>query len=1191
MGTTMAPQGDTSAVQTLPQPDDPKALDKLAVVPVESRYDLQNEEVLKVLKTKFDDRIRLGQQERQRFEREWFRNILFYAGRHYEIWDRTRNRFRAKDLPAWWPKVVGNRLAKIWNDLVNVLVRGGRVSINYMPATDDFVDISVADMAESIRETLYAESDPENTVPEELANWIVGTGNGFLIPYYDHSDKYGTVSLSLFTCPQCGEDFRPVEAKAAGMRCPNCGAANAAPIAAESAEIASPDTGAPGSSTEDETGAVAPSQEGETAPPPVAAPVPAPNLEDRGHTEQIPIGRFSTVVCSPFEILGDQRIRNKRDWTWFIRQHIRDAEDQRNEYGVAVPPSPDKEMSLSQMFLDAMAFVTSASSSAFYDTTSLGRRGGEKALRSSEYHYYELPTPEFPKGVKAIRVGKSGPFVKFGPLPDTYGAGPRKGQPFLPLVHFGFDRQVGRFWRKTRIVDLISLQSFANLLMSMIRLTASRTGNSAWLNPTGSGVDQFTGDPGAIIPYTPVSLGGTTFAKPERIPAELSGVQSLIIMVNKVEEEMESIAGTQYLAGGDTPPGVVAACMDEETECLSKRGWLRHSELTDDDEIYTFDAKTERGVWCKPQKINRYQYRGEILVGENVHLSTVMTPNHRWCVGSLNDGVSREFAAKKRDRVHPNRKRRRPYNLKPIDKFRFVSAASLKRHQYILSGAALGEEKQPLYSDAEVRVFGWIFTEGSYSQRTRWVSPEYTVEIAQSSISSVEECALIRVALGEAGIRWSESSDKRTGVMRFRISGIKARELQKLFPEKIPTLEFLHSLNAHQAKILVDTMLLGDGSESFHRHGTPHHARVYNTTNFRLAELFQFVATLAGYPTSQVKPYYHGEVNHKKPEYSDYGYRVTVKKTPRYKMRTFVPTIERQNFSGTVWCPTTDTGTWFARRSGKVFITGNSALSFIAERADQSVSPLKRSWTQGWAEWESLGLEIFRANATDQRVTMIAGRNRKWQAHKFSSEDLQGAVRMLVDDRSLIPKSHATQRAILTQLVQLGIVNPQDPEQKYKLLQKFGEGDILGSSTADADEAQKEWEDFLNGQIPHLIPLVQNSQAHILYHAEAAKTDEFRELPPGNPGDPANPIPCQQAWIDHIQLHYQDLMARQAAFTPPPVAGGGQGAAGPIGSHDTSGRQASSGGGNGPSVESSASDPSARRSGVGGHGAGGGEIP
>ncbi len=34
---------------------------------------------------------------------------------------------------------------------------------------------------------------------------------------------------------------------------------------------------------------------------------------------------------------------------------------------------------------------------------------------------------------------------------------------------------------------------------------------------------------------------------------------------------------------------------------------------------------------------------------------------------------------------------------------------------------------------------------------------------------------------------------------------------------------------------------------------------------------------------------------------------------------------QRQKYSGTIWCPTTDNKTWLARRDGKAFFTGNSS--------------------------------------------------------------------------------------------------------------------------------------------------------------------------------------------------------------------------------------------------------------------------
>src|SRR6185503_6940974 len=47
--------------------------------------------------------------------------------------------------------------------------------------------------------------------------------------------------------------------------------------------------------------------------------------------------------------------------------------------------------------------------------------------------------------------------------------------------------------------------------------------------------------------------------------------------------------------------------------------------------------------------------------------------------------------------------------------------------------------------------------------------------------------------------------------------------------------------------------------------------------------------------------------------------------------------IGREHYTGTVWCPTTGTGTFVARRSGYVFLTGNSFFPHRQEVLDAGI--------------------------------------------------------------------------------------------------------------------------------------------------------------------------------------------------------------------------------------------------------------
>ena len=503
---------------------------------------------------------------------------------------------------------------------------------------------------------------------------------------------------------------------------------------------------------------------------------PGMDFDDSQLSDTYPIGRLRAEVVSPFEIRLDPRIRAMRDHQKFTRLNTWSLEKAKERWpDYAGQMQPDKEDNLSQIYLDAIAYLaTSTSGVSLLGSGSTLSTAREP--RTTIYTQNELPSKDFPEGLRAIRVGKQGPIVEAGPLPHEYGAGRQKGTKFLNIIHFGFDIVPGRFWRKTRMDDLVAPQNLRNLTEAVLKLTIQRSGNSVWLNPTGSNVGNISGDPGLILDYSPVSLGGATFAKPERLPAELGNVQPLLVFLNKLDDSMERVAGTFFLQGGDVPPGVTAA----------------------------------------------------------------------------------------------------------------------------------------------------------------------------------------------------------------------------------------------------------------------------------------------------------------------------------------------------------------------------SALAYLGERAERAMSPFKREWAKSWAQVNEQVLEIYRKHAVDERVRVTAGRNKKWQAEKFKNADLTGAINIKVDFASLFPKSQATQRATIAQLIQLGVINPMDPEQQYKILEVYGETSLKGSEDIDIEETVKEWDEFLTSEgqkRPILLPLVQNSLVHIQQHANAAKTDEFKELSPE----------MQQVWLDHLNAHYTDLITRQAAFAPvdpnAPTPDGGEGPA------------------------------------------------
>jgi len=475
-------------------------------------YDLNDEDNQKEVNKRIDKVLATERFSRTLFSRDWFRNILFYTGAQWIIY--TQGRWRQRELPEWFPRAQTNKFAEKWNDLVAQLVTGKRIPITYEPSDLDAPgDVAVAESAEKIRDVIYAEAKVDEK-EYEIASWLVGTGNCFGIAQYNMDEGAGVSFVQFQNCA-CGTQLKPEDLAASGGACPECG----------------------------ESDGFTPAQ--------------APDGSKIG--DEYPIGCLDLDVASPFEIRLDHRVTEVRNLQRFVRLKRYDVDWARENW----PDFKDKIHSDTtgddpeQFYLDVISHITSGFN---VGAGILADGTNSKTPKVTAYMIYEMPSKRFPQGLKAIRIGKnSSTTVELGPLTSEYGAGTKKGKKFLPIIHWGFDYVPGRLYRKTRMDDIIPMQLFRNIVEANMRLSVQRMGNGIWLNPKGSGVDILTGEPGQKIDYNPVSLGGTSFAKPERIPAELNNLGPLITLLAKIDDEIERVAGTFFLTGGTAPPGVTAA--------------------------------------------------------------------------------------------------------------------------------------------------------------------------------------------------------------------------------------------------------------------------------------------------------------------------------------------------------------------------------------------------------------------------------------------------------------------------------------------------------------------------------------------------------------------------------------------------------------------------------------------------------
>jgi hypothetical protein len=192
-------------------------------------------------------------------------------------------------------------------------------------------------------------------------------------------------------------------------------------------------------------------------------------------------------------------------------------------------------------------------------------------------------------------------------------------------------------------------------------------------------------------------------------------------------------------------------------------------------------------------------------------------------------------------------------------------------------------------------VLGWYATEGHEHNKCD------AVFISQNEGA---KAVRIRHALTEAGITFRENTNQRDACIQFYIHAEHGRHLRALCPGKQLPAGLLQRMSIAQVALLVQTMIDGDG------HTSKNGRQVFIQKDNETLDTFLAALTLIG-KSWNVRPHGSGTK------------AVLIKEADRYCVKR--ATRDRVQYKGRIWCPEViGTGTWVARRNGKVFITHNT---------------------------------------------------------------------------------------------------------------------------------------------------------------------------------------------------------------------------------------------------------------------------
>jgi hypothetical protein len=325
-------------------------------------------------------------------------------------------------------------------------------------------------------------------------------------------------------------------------------------------------------------------------------------------------------------------------------------------------------------------------------------------------------------------------------------------------------------------------------------------------------------------------------------------------------------------------------CVDDQTEALTARGWVSGEELREDDTILSMRPD---GVlaWSSISSIFRKQYKGKMHRLTKNNIDALVTPNHKF---ALADGT-----------------------LKPVDDL-------LQKEVLRVFGEA-EDSAVEVYSDAFVELVGWSVTEGNYRSGA-------SIVISQKEGFFANQ---IRLTLKRVGAKFHEATYinpyNGSTMHTFYFSGEIGREVKRVSWNRVLSAEFLCSLSAGQRKMLVDTMVNGDGwvikSAA---------TRCYTQKDRAHVDAFVMLCSLAGIPTSVQYRDWDTAFGRAK----CYVVNLKVEKTAHVRSIDFhggqgdrrrgIKNQPTEDYEGLVWCPSTEYGTFVCRRNGIAYVTGNT---------------------------------------------------------------------------------------------------------------------------------------------------------------------------------------------------------------------------------------------------------------------------
>lgn len=334
-------------------------------------------------------------------------------------------------------------------------------------------------------------------------------------------------------------------------------------------------------------------------------------------------------------------------------------------------------------------------------------------------------------------------------------------------------------------------------------------------------------------------------------------------------------------------------CFSEDTELLTKDGWQNYKNINVGDMAATYNIETEQIEYQQISNKFVYDNYKELINFKGSTHDILVTPEHTM--------------------VYKNRNKA---------KYTTIKADKLFGHQYYIPVSSSPEKienknnEEYDIDDNLLKLLAWVITEGNYPQDSNGIriSQSDKPKCGPKNITDICDALGQTYSINKKYNANTIINGTRKNYDAYRIhlhSSPITSKIKQLCPNK-QIQEWMLHLSTRQFKLLLNELILGDGTF----HNSPQkpnsHGYQYSSKNENEINLLQIMCIQNGYRAVKL--------NRKQKDRNE----IFVLSIQPNKNKIKIYKSEKISYNGFVWCVTVPNHTLVVRRNGKHFICGNT---------------------------------------------------------------------------------------------------------------------------------------------------------------------------------------------------------------------------------------------------------------------------